>query len=349
MNRSESIHKIAPALVEAQKHIGAAEKSADNPFFKSRYADLGSVMAVCKSPLLANGISVIQAIDTDHEDLILETILLHDSGEYISSRMRIEAPKRFVLPKGNEQFQPYFTPDPQAVGSAITYARRYALQALVFIPSVDDDAEWAAAALRHKPKSIKRSQGEIESLLEKYRTESATATPERVKELVVLINGLNAEIQDHQEAFESAPQKNQSPEEGTVTNSKNTPASAPGAPPEPEKPAGKVETPKTTRKPATRQEKAQVPDTLDTDQLPGIETPAVPAGSRWQDYRLKMKLPQYEGRLLSDLTFDELESIKESWVDKHFHKPEWPTEKRTEATHILAAFNARLEEKLAKK
>lgn len=145
------------------------------------------------------------------------------------------------------------------------------------------------------------------------------------------------------------------PSTWTPKEPQNTPASAPGAPPEPEKPSSKAETPKTTRKPATRPTTAPAhvpglkPD-LDTDQLPGIETPAISANdARWQDYRLTMKVPQYEGRALSDLTFDELESLKEGWVDKHIHKPSWPEEKRIEAQNILQAFKARLDEKLANK
>lgn len=153
MNTSPSIANIAPALIKAQANIGAASKDAKNPFYSSTYADLGSVMAVCKEPLLAQGISVIQPITTrENGDIVLETILLHESGEFIASSMKITPPRRMVVPKSDkERFEPYLAPDPQAEGSAITYARRYALQAMVFIPSVDDDAEWAERALARRP------------------------------------------------------------------------------------------------------------------------------------------------------------------------------------------------------
>lgn len=133
MHKSDSISTIAAALKKAQHNIGAAVKDAANPFFKSRYADLGSVMAVCKAPLLAEGISVLQMVGHDDAGGYLETILLHESGEYISDRMPLVCAKAH---------------DPQAMGSAITYARRYALQSALFIPAEDDDAEAAQAPTR---------------------------------------------------------------------------------------------------------------------------------------------------------------------------------------------------------
>lgn len=153
MYTSPTITSVAPALIRAQANIGAASKDAKNPFYSSTYADLGSVMAVCKEPLLAQGISVLQPLTTrENGDIVLETILLHESGEFIGSSMKITPQKRMITPKSDkERFEPYLAPDPQAEGSAITYARRYALQALVFIPSVDDDAEWAARALANRP------------------------------------------------------------------------------------------------------------------------------------------------------------------------------------------------------
>lgn len=137
MNKSESISKIATALVAAQKSIGAAEKGKENPFFKSRYADLGSVMAVCKEPLLSQGITPIQIPGYDADGSpTLETILLHSSGEFISSTMKVAVTKQN---------------DPQSYGSGLTYAKRHAMQAMAFIPSVDDDAEWAAHAEQQRP------------------------------------------------------------------------------------------------------------------------------------------------------------------------------------------------------
>ena len=128
MNKSETLTKIAPALLAAQKEIGAATKDAVNPFFKSKYADLGAVMEACKAPLNTNDITILQPVGTDEQGVYVETILLHSSGEYISDRMRISVKNQN---------------DPQSQGSAISYARRYGLQSMVFIPTEDDDAEKA--------------------------------------------------------------------------------------------------------------------------------------------------------------------------------------------------------------
>ena len=128
MNKSESIVKIASALVKAQAAMGNAVKDAKNPFFKSSYADLNAVREACLPALNANGVSVLQP--TVHADgkAYVETVLLHESGEFISSLTEI------LCAKQN---------DPQAHGSGISYARRYGLQSLVNLGSADDDGEGA--------------------------------------------------------------------------------------------------------------------------------------------------------------------------------------------------------------
>lgn len=125
MLNSESILNIAPALVSAQKSMGAAKKAAENPYFHSSYADLGEVIRVCKDALNEAGITVLQPVCGD----LVKTILIHVSGEWISSEGT-----RIICTKQN---------DPQAQGSAITYARRYDLQSMLTIPSEDDDGNGA--------------------------------------------------------------------------------------------------------------------------------------------------------------------------------------------------------------
>lgn len=104
--------------------MGGAKKDAVNPYFKSKYADLGAVMEACKDKLNDNGIIVLQPVMGDS----VETVLIHESGEWLSSSVKV------VCKTSN---------DPQAQGSAISYARRYGLQSMVFIPAEDDDAEKA--------------------------------------------------------------------------------------------------------------------------------------------------------------------------------------------------------------
>lgn len=124
MNRSESIKAIAPAFLKAQKEMEAVTKNAKNPFFKSEYADLNAVMEACKEPLNNNGISIMQPVNSDH----VETILMHESGEWFGSETAL------IVKEQN---------NPQALGSAISYARRYGLMSILGLPAEDDDAEKA--------------------------------------------------------------------------------------------------------------------------------------------------------------------------------------------------------------
>ena len=127
MNKSDSISNLAKALCEAQKTELFALTDKANPFFKSRYADLSSVWSAIRKPLTDNGLSVVQTMDISDSGVIIETTLLHISGEYISGRLQMTPEKQ----------------TPQGVGSAITYARRYALAAIIGISPEDDDAEGA--------------------------------------------------------------------------------------------------------------------------------------------------------------------------------------------------------------
>jgi hypothetical protein len=135
MNKSEAIGELSKALTIVQSKLKGAKQDSNNPFFKSKYADLTSVWDACRGLLAANGLSVVQTTDTDTEHrLIVETMLIHSSGEWICGRMPM------VLTKN----------DPQGIGSAITYGRRYGLAAIVGICPEDDDAE---SAVEHTPEA----------------------------------------------------------------------------------------------------------------------------------------------------------------------------------------------------
>ena len=136
MNKSESISSLAKALCKAQNEMGGAVKDAKNPFFKSNYADLTAVIKAIKEPFANNGLSYSQFPVTSEGGggIGVVTILMHSSGEWLESE--------FYLPLAKK--------DPQGGGSAVSYARRYALQAMAGIPTADDDAE--AAMMRGKPK-----------------------------------------------------------------------------------------------------------------------------------------------------------------------------------------------------
>jgi hypothetical protein len=125
---SPTIGKLAEALAKAQATMKPAVKDKKNPFFKTMYADLSNVWDSIREPLTKNGLSVVQITQTTTEGLNLSTVLAHSSGEWI----RADYP---ITPTKN---------DPQGVGSAVTYARRYALAAMVGVCTEDDDGESAS-------------------------------------------------------------------------------------------------------------------------------------------------------------------------------------------------------------
>ncbi len=122
------INELAKALALAQAEIGGAKKDSSNPFFKSKYADLESVWEACRVALTKHGLSVTQLVGSDDKGLNLTTMLLHASGQSITTTCSVPVSKQN---------------DPQAAGSAITYFRRYQLAAIVGVYQTDDDAELA--------------------------------------------------------------------------------------------------------------------------------------------------------------------------------------------------------------
>jgi len=129
MLKSDSIIELAKALSKAQGEMGGAKKSSENPFFKSKYADLGEVFNAIRDPLSKNGLAVSQLIQPDPEMAVVETLLMHESGEWLSSIIQLRPVKT----------------DPQGMGSAITYARRYGLGPIVGVATEEDDDGNAAS------------------------------------------------------------------------------------------------------------------------------------------------------------------------------------------------------------
>ena len=116
--------QIASALVKAQKAFGPALKTATNPHFKSRYADLAACVEAVIGGLNDNGIALIQRNSLDDAGVTVETVFVHESGEMLEcGKLHVPAAKH----------------DPQGYGSALTYARRYSLMAACGIAPEDDD------------------------------------------------------------------------------------------------------------------------------------------------------------------------------------------------------------------
>lgn len=145
MNRSESIAALAAALAKAQAEMTHASKDSVNPHFKNRYADLAAVLEAVRAPLTKHGLSVTQLASSGEMGAVVETVLMHSSGEWISSVLSLPVSKS----------------DAQGFGSALTYARRYALAAICGIAQDDDDAEGARKAPpTHRPDAAPRSSAE---------------------------------------------------------------------------------------------------------------------------------------------------------------------------------------------
>ncbi len=116
--------RLNAALAKAQGAMESAKKDTANPFFNTKYADLAGIIEACRKPLSDNGLSIVQIACNDEKGVTILTRLLHSSGESISSPCWVPVVKK----------------DPQGYGSAMTYARRFGLQALVGVAAeVDDD------------------------------------------------------------------------------------------------------------------------------------------------------------------------------------------------------------------
>ena len=144
MEKSENIAEIIKALIKIQPQLKPAIKDKANPFLKSKYADLSGVWDSCRDLLKESGLAVVQVCGIGDNGSYLETILMHESGQWIS---------------GKYPLKPVKDDDPQAMGSAMTYARRYNLAAILGIVTDDDDAEGAMGRqTESKPKTATRPE-----------------------------------------------------------------------------------------------------------------------------------------------------------------------------------------------
>lgn len=136
------------ALIKAQTEMGKALKDAKNPFFKSTYADLTSVMAAVMPALSANGFAMIQPDGMDDRGTFVETVFMHESGEKFSTRIYLTIGKA----------------DMQGYGSAQTYARRYGLMGLAGIAPEDDDGNHASQSPKQKGPSADEIKAAIAAI-----------------------------------------------------------------------------------------------------------------------------------------------------------------------------------------
>jgi hypothetical protein len=131
VNQSDQLDKFAAAMAKVQAEIGGAIKGSVNPAFKSKYADLSAVFEAWQSVGPANGFAAMQfpgIYDPEAKTMGMDTLVTHSSGQWVRGSMSI----------------PLVKVDPQGYGSAVTYARRYALSAAVGICPEDDDGNLAS-------------------------------------------------------------------------------------------------------------------------------------------------------------------------------------------------------------
>ena len=144
--KSDKIDKLASALSKAQSEMKGAEKKSINPFFNSGYADLHTVIESSFPHLTKNGLSVIQGNESRPGEFFVTTMLLHESGQWIKSKLKMPIEKATA----------------QSVGSVITYGRRYGLSAITGIAQYDDDGNAASQSkgiTKNHAKTVTTNQG----------------------------------------------------------------------------------------------------------------------------------------------------------------------------------------------
>jgi len=162
MTKSDSIKNLSAALAKAQAKLQNAKNTADNPFYKSKYAPLGEVLDLVRPVLAENGLAVIQYPSSDDGKIIsIHTMLVHESGEYIDfDPLSLTAEKI----------------TPQGAGAAITYGRRYSVSGIFNIASEDDDdgnsLEKPQNGAKQPSKTINKSEVMVlEGLINKTETD----------------------------------------------------------------------------------------------------------------------------------------------------------------------------------
>lgn len=143
MNRSENVSELAKSLIAFQQEVQDPRKDESNPFFKSKYVTLDNLINSVRPVLSKHNLAFLQIPSNNGDFITIKTILMHSSGEYI------EADELRLHPVKN---------DPQGMGSAITYGRRYALQSILGIAWEEDDDGNAASLPQNKQQNTPQNK-----------------------------------------------------------------------------------------------------------------------------------------------------------------------------------------------
>lgn len=144
--KSEQINELATALAKAQSQMIPAKKDAANPHLNSKYATLDSIINSARKPLADNGLSFVQIMEQGADGLMLQTCLMHSSGQWMQGEVLVTASA------GNRGIN-----EVQALGSALTYYKRYALSAMLGISVAEEDDDGHGAA-KQKPQQKQATQ-----------------------------------------------------------------------------------------------------------------------------------------------------------------------------------------------
>ncbi len=177
--------KLFAALAKAQGDIAAAEASQTNTHFDYTYANLQNCLDACRKPLSDNELAVIQRPTIDDGVVHMHTILGHSSGQFIEDTMPMKPEKD----------------GPQAIGSVITYLRRYMLCAIVGIGSQDDDANLASADQDDYERISPEQIDEILVLADKHFKQDADAKVNRMLDKAFQVTAVGDIPESH---FDSA-------------------------------------------------------------------------------------------------------------------------------------------------
>jgi hypothetical protein len=181
VNQSPTIGALAAALAKAQATYKPAVKDSANPFFKAHFLSLAGALDACREALTSNGLAVVQAVDSAGDKLVLHTTLIHSSGEWIGSAYPINPVKN----------------DPQGIGSATSYARRYSLMALVGIAAEDDDGE----AAHGRTAKVDMTTGEVKKSQPKWSDEQRTEVGTWFNAIVQGVEGGEKIVQDFRNKY----------------------------------------------------------------------------------------------------------------------------------------------------
>lgn len=187
MKKHATIHA---AFVAAQTGFAPALKQSNNPHFKSRYADLATCVEAVLDALNENGIGLMQVTHPNDHGVVVETLLIHESGTTLS---------------GGQMYVPAAKNDPQGYGSALTYARRYSLMATCGHAPEDDDGN-AASAQRHSAPPPRFTKAEVGSCAQAIGKIRAAKTIDELKELYTT-EMRNAATEDDGAAITAAKDK----------------------------------------------------------------------------------------------------------------------------------------------